>query len=198
MRLAALSWLHPGLRVDASATPGFGVARFNLAPSARLTIGPGAATEYRPGALNVVIFDGGEIELCAGAWLRTEVAPVTLVAFAGARLVVGPDVMLNGCTVSAKRSVTIARRAAIGPGTRIYDSDQHDLDDERKEQIAPVAIGEFVWIAADVTVMRGVAIGAHAVVGARSVVTRDVPAHALAFGVPARVHGSVGDRTNAR
>jgi acetyltransferase-like isoleucine patch superfamily enzyme len=197
-RLAGLSWLHPGLRVDPSATPGFGVARMNLAPTAKLTIGAGAATEYRPGALNFVIHDGGEIEICAGAWLRTEIAPVTLVAFPGARLVVGPEVMLNGSSVSAKRSVTIARRAIVGPGTRIYDSDQHALDDARPEQIAPVEIGEFAWIAADVTVMRGVSIGAHAVVGARSVVTRDVPAHALAFGVPAALRGSVGDRSNAR
>lgn len=197
-RLAGLQWLHPGLRVDPSATPGFGVARFNLAPSAKLTIGAGAATEYRPGALNLVIFDGGEIEICPGAWLRTEIAPVTLVAFPGARLVVGPEAMLNGASVSAKREVVIARRAIVGPGTRVYDSDQHDLDDARKEKIAPVSIGEFAWIASDVTVLRGVTIGAHAVVGARSVVTRDVPPHALAFGAPAEVHGAVGDRSNAR
>ncbi len=197
-RLAGLRWLHPGLRVDAGATPAFGVARMNLAPGARLTIAAGAATEHRPGALSFVIFEGGEITIGPGAWLRTEIAPVTLVAYPGATLVVGPEVMLNGCSVSAKREVVIARRAIVGPGSRVYDSDQHDLDDVRKEKIAPVAIGELAWIASDVTVMRGVSIGAHAVVGARSVVTRDVPAHALAFGVPAEVRGSVGDRSNAR
>jgi acetyltransferase-like isoleucine patch superfamily enzyme len=46
--------------------------------------------------------------------------------------------------------------------------------------------------------MRGVTIGAHAVVGARSLVTRDVPPHTLVYGTPAEPRGSVGDRTNAR
>jgi acetyltransferase-like isoleucine patch superfamily enzyme len=47
-------------------------------------------------------------------------------------------------------------------------------------------------------VLRGVSIGAHAIVGTRSLVTSDVPAHGLAFGVPARVRGVVGDRSKAR
>jgi acetyltransferase-like isoleucine patch superfamily enzyme len=53
-------------------------------------------------------------------------------------------------------------------------------------------------VASDVTVMRGVTIGAHAVVGARSLVTRDVPPHTLVYGTPAEPRGTVGDRTNAR
>ena len=48
------------------------------------------------------------------------------------------------------------------------------------------------------TVLRGVTIGAHAVVGSRSLVTNDVPPHGLAFGVPARVRGVVGDRSKVR
>jgi maltose O-acetyltransferase len=198
LRLRGLHWLHAGLSIDASATPAFGAARFNLAPSARLWIGAGAATEHRPGALSFVLFEDASIEIGAGAWLRTEVAPITLVAYPGARIRIGPEVLLNGCSVSAKREVTVARRAMVGPGSRIYDSDQHALDEAHPERVAPVAIGELAWVASDVTVMRGVTIGAHAVVGARSVVTRDVPDHALALGAPARVRGSVGDRSQAR
>ena len=59
-------------------------------------------------------------------------------------------------------------------------------------------IGDFAWIASDVTLMRGVRIGEHAVIGARSLVTHDVPPHSLAYGQPARVHGPVGDRSRAR
>ena len=84
----------------------------------------------------------------------------------------------------------------VGPGSRVYDADQHPFDAERPEQVAPVRIGEFVWVASDVTVMRGVTIGDHAVVGARSVVLRDVPAHTLAFGTPAEARGAVGDRSS--
>jgi maltose O-acetyltransferase len=86
----------------------------------------------------------------------------------------------------------------VGPGTRVFDSDQHDIDAERTERIAPVSIGDHVWIAGDATVLRGVTIGEHAVIGTRSLVTRDVPPHTLAYGEPAEPRGAVGDRSRAR
>jgi carbonic anhydrase/acetyltransferase-like protein (isoleucine patch superfamily) len=198
VRLAALRWLVPGLEIHPSATPAFASARYVVEPGGRLVIGPRAATERRPGALSFLVHAGGEIVIGEGAWLRTEVGPVVLAAFPGARLVVGPEALLNGCTVSAKREVVIERKAMVGPGSRIYDADQHDLDVEHREVVAPVRIGELAWISSDVTVMRGVTIGAHAVVGARSLVTRDVPPHTLVYGTPAEPRGSVGDRTGAR
>jgi acetyltransferase-like isoleucine patch superfamily enzyme len=194
-RRAWLGWLVPGLEIDASAAAAFGAARYNVAPGGRVRIGPRAATEHRPGALSFLVYAGGEIVVEEGAWLRTEVAPVQLVAYPGARLVVGAQALLNGCTVSAKREVRIGRGALVGPGARVYDADQHALDRDHPERIAPVAIGDWAWVASDVTVTRGVTIGAHAVIGARSLVTRDVPPHTLAFGVPAEPRGSVGDRT---
>jgi acetyltransferase-like isoleucine patch superfamily enzyme len=196
LRLAGLGWLHPGLRVDATASPCFGVARISLTPAARLTIGANAATEYRPGLLNLVVYDGAEIELAPSSWLRTEVGHVNLTAFEGARIFVGPEVMLNACSVSARREVVFERRSTMGPGSRIYDF-THDLDDARKGSSAPVRIGAHTWIASDVTVLPGVTIGAHCVIGARSLVTRDVPPHTLAFGAPATPRGALGDRTRA-
>jgi carbonic anhydrase/acetyltransferase-like protein (isoleucine patch superfamily) len=198
LRLAWLCWLVPGLDVHPSATAAFASARFVIEPGGKLRIGPRAATERRPGALSFLVHAGGEIVIEEGAWLRTEVEPVVLAAFPGARLVVGPEALLNGCTVSAKREVVIERKAMVGPGSRVYDADQHDLDAERREVVAPVRIGELAWVASDVTVMRGVTIGAHAVVGARSLVTRDVPPHTLAYGTPAEPRGRVGDRSTAR
>ena len=198
VRLAALGWLVPGLAVHPSATPAFASARYVIEPGGRLVIGPRAATERRPGALSFIVHAGGEIVIEEGAWLRTEVGPIVLAAFPGARLVVGPEVLLNACSVSAKRSVVIERKAMVGPGSRVYDADQHDLDGDTREVVAPVRIGELAWVAADVTVMRGVTIGAHAVVGARSLVTRDVPPHTLAYGTPAEPRGRVGDRSGAR
>jgi acetyltransferase-like isoleucine patch superfamily enzyme len=197
LRLAGLGWLHPGLRVDAAASPCFGVARISLTPGAKLTIGANAATEYRPGLLNLVVHDGAEIELAPNSWLRTEVGAVNLTAFAGARIVVGPEVMLNACSVSAQREVVLEERSTVGPGSRIYDF-THDLDDAHPGFAAPVRIGAFSWIASDVTVLPGVTIGAHCVIGARSLVTRDVPPHTLAFGAPAEPRGAIGDRSRAR
>ncbi|MCP5068598.1 MAG: acyltransferase [bacterium] len=198
---ARLRWhhaRHPGLSVHPTASSAFAVARFQLAPGARLAIGPGAATERRPGWLNFLVHEGGEIVVEEGAWLRTEVAPVTLVAYPGGRLVLGPESFVNGAHLSAKTEVWLGRKAQIGPNSKLYDADQHDLDDARPEGRAPVRVGEHAWVASDVTVMKGVAIGAHSIVGARSVVNRDVPAHEFWAGSPAKHLGSVGDRSQAR
>ena len=198
LKLRWLRFLHPGLEIDPSAHASFAVARLNMAPGARLRIGPRAATERIPGALSLILHPGAEVILEEGAWLRTEVGPIVITAWPGARVVIGPDVLLNGCNVSAKAEVTFERKSQVGPGSRVYDSDQHDLDDVRLERTEPVRIGEYAWVSSDVTVMRGVTVGAHSIIGARSVVNRDLPPHTLAFGSPAKQRGQVGDRTNAR
>ena len=56
-----------------------------------------------------------------------------------------------------------------------------------KEHIAPVTIGDDVWIAAGAVICSGVKIGNRTVIGAGSVVTRDIPDDVFACGVPARV-----------
>ncbi len=55
------------------------------------------------------------------------------------------------------------------------------------EDVAPVRIGNSVWLGAKVTVLKGVSIGDGAIVGANAVVSSDLPPGAVAVGVPARV-----------
>jgi len=198
MRLRIRMALQPGLDVHPSASSNFAAARFSLAPGARLRIGPRAVTERRRGALSFLLGPGASVEVGEGAWLRTEVGPVYVVAFEGAHIHIGPGGFINGAYLSAKREVRLGRHTSIGLGSRVFDSDQHDLDADRPEVTAPVRIGDFVWVASEATVLRGVTIGDHSVVGTRSLVTRDVPPHTLAFGVPAEPRGSVGDRSEAR
>jgi acetyltransferase-like isoleucine patch superfamily enzyme len=169
-----------------------------MGPGAELRIGDGVVTERRRGALRFLLGAGARVEIGDGTWLRTDLGPVVVAAFAGARLVMGERSFLNAAHVSAKQAVTLGTCAWVGPGSRVFDSDQHDLDDARPERALPVRIGDHVWVASDVTVLKGVTIGSHTIVGARSVVTHDLPDHALAYGAPARVKGSVGDRSRAR
>jgi len=197
-RLRLRSARCSGLEIDPAASSNFAAAEFSLAPGARLRIGPGASTERRRGALRFFLGPGASVEVGENAWLRTDLGPVTVSAFDGARVTIGADAFLNGASLSAKREVRVGRRAWLGPGTRVFDSDQHDLDAERPEISDPVAIGNHVWLASDVTVLRGVTIGDHSVVGARSLVTHDLPPHSLAYGVPARPRGVVGDRSKTR
>lgn len=139
--------------------------------------------------------EGASVEIGADTWLRTDLGPVILFAFPGARIRIGREGFLNGCHLSSKAALEIGDRVWIGPGSRVFDADQHDLDAERLQQISPVVIGDHCWIAADVTVLRGVSIGEQSVVGTRSLVTRSLPPHSLAYGNPAAVHGTIGDRS---
>jgi len=71
----------------------------------------------------------------------------------------------------------------------IYDTDWHPLPGASAEEIptAPVTIEDGAWLGAGCIVLKGVTIGAGTVVGAGAVVTRDLPAHCIAAGNPARV-----------
>ena len=89
----------------------------------------------------------------------------------------------------------IGNHCLIAGGVRIADFDGHPLGaDERRagatfaaETVLPVIIGDDVWIGHGAVILKGVNIGDRAVIGARAVVTRDVPADTVVAGNPARV-----------
>lgn len=100
----------------------------------------------------------------------------------GARLQIGTGTYLNRDTeVVAWQEVSIGRHCMIGWDVLIMDTDQHPLPGRVLDN-RPVRIGERVWIGARATILKGVTIGDGAVVGACSVVTKDVPAGAIVTG----------------
>ncbi len=187
-----------GLEIDRAASSNLAFARFSLDEGARLKISAGVVTERLPGMLHFLLGRDAEVEIGERTWLRTEVGPVYIVAFAGAKIQIGPDCLLNSAYISAKQRIEIGTHSLVGMGSRIFDSDQHDFDATHPETSAPVQIGNHVWIASDVSVLKGVFVGDHSVIGTRSVVLRSLPAHSLACGVPATLRGEVGDRTRTR
>lgn len=131
----------------------------------------------------------GKLRLGAGCYIRSRRhAPVDLyVAHAGS-LEVGPDTFINqGVRISCSRRISIGTGCLIGDDSVILDNDYHALPGEEEPTSAPVTIGDHVWIATRVIVLRGVTIGDSSVIGAGSVVTKDIPPFSLAVGVPARV-----------
>lgn len=103
-------------------------------------------------------------------------------------LSIGSYSRINGVHISVKQSVTIGKRVRIGPYTLIMDSDFHDAYDRSKDgKVKPVTIGDDVWIASRVIILKGVSIGAGAMIAAGSVVTHDVPGKSVVAGVPAKV-----------
>jgi maltose O-acetyltransferase len=109
----------------------------------------------------------------------------------GFNISLGAGVFLNfNCVILDVVKVMIGERTQIGPGVQILAAD-HPRDPVGRasglEFGRPVLIGRNVWIGAGAIILPGVSIGDDALIGAGSVVTRDVPAAATAFGNPARV-----------
>jgi acetyltransferase-like isoleucine patch superfamily enzyme len=103
------------------------------------------------------------------------------------RITIGDRVAINSfCRLFGHGSIVIGEDTQIGPGSLITTTG-HDYQSDLKEQFRPVTVGKGVWIGANVTILSGVEIGDSAVIGAGSVVTRNIPPRTIAVGVPARV-----------
>ncbi|MGM0914303.1 MAG: sugar O-acetyltransferase [Pseudomonadota bacterium] len=108
-----------------------------------------------------------------------------------AHIVLGEGVFFNfNCVVLDVAPVTIGDRVLFGPAAQLYTA-THPIDAASRrtgiEAGRPIAIGDDCWIGGAVVINPGVSIGAHTVIGAGSVVTRDIPAEVFAAGNPCRV-----------
>ena len=106
----------------------------------------------------------------------------------GYNIYLGKEVMVNfNCVFLDVCPIIIGDYTLIGPNTQIYTA-CHSLDykerQENKEFGKPVRIGDHVWIGGNVTILPGVSIGDHSIIGAGSVVTKDIPANVIAVGNP--------------
>jgi acetyltransferase-like isoleucine patch superfamily enzyme len=108
------------------------------------------------------------------------------------KIYIGANTYINRNTfIDAIESLSIGQHCAIGPNCYITDHD-HGTDINftplKQPMVAkPTKIGDRVWIGANVTILKGVTIGDDAIVGAGSVVTKDLPAKSIAVGIPAKV-----------
>lgn len=99
---------------------------------------------------------------------------------------------LNGTAIVSYRSVYIGKSVSMGPSVTIMDCDGHSTNRLMPDGIShfrhkPVVIEDGCWIGFGATILKGVRVGHRAVIGAGSVVTRDVPPSCLVVGSPARV-----------
>jgi acetyltransferase-like isoleucine patch superfamily enzyme len=143
--------------------------------------------DVRRGA-HFTVRDGGRVRFGDSCILDRDITvEVTGRLEVGRRTIFG-----HHCTLAARSLVSIGACCLIAEMVSIRDHD-HDfsrLDVPTMDQGATVdnvVIGYNVWLGSKVTVLKGVTIGDNAVVGAGAVVSRDVPANAIAAGVPARV-----------
>ncbi|GAK88045.1 galactoside O-acetyltransferase [Vibrio ponticus] len=94
-------------------------------------------------------------------------------------------------------TITIGNHVMFGPNV-VLTTAGHPIDPARRRKVAqfniPITIEDNVWIGANVVVLPGVTIGENSVVGAGSVVTKDIPPNAVAVGNPCRVLREISAR----
>ncbi len=108
---------------------------------------------------------------------------------------IGNNVFLNSTRFGCRISITVGDDCILGDAN-VTDTDFHHVDPRQRHSpepppAKPVVIERNVWIAGASIVLKGVTIGENSVVGAGSVVTRDIPKDSLALGNPAQVVKSI-------
>jgi acetyltransferase-like isoleucine patch superfamily enzyme len=132
------------------------------------------------------IYARGRVRLGRVA-LRGRLVPVELGALAGAVLEIGDGTFINqGASIVANERIVIGKNVRIGDFVAIYDTDHHPVDELTPTQMAPVTVGDDVWIGRGAILLPGSSIGEYAVVAAGAVVSGAVPARTLVAGAPAR------------
>jgi acetyltransferase-like isoleucine patch superfamily enzyme len=106
-------------------------------------------------------------------------------------LQIGDGCGLSGTVIGALGSVVLGRGVLCGANTFITDFDWHAVDPLARRTVLPnpqpVLIGSNVWLGLSSIVLKGVSIGENSVIGAGSVVTRDIPPNVVAAGNPCAV-----------
>lgn len=109
----------------------------------------------------------------------------------GCNISIGDDTFLNhGAYLMDCAPITIGSHVFIGPNLGAYTAQHPLLPEERNrgvERALPIVIEDDCWLGGDVKIMPGVTIGRGSVIGAGSVVTRDVPSGVIAAGVPVKI-----------
>jgi maltose O-acetyltransferase len=126
---------------------------------------------------------------------KAEIRPVFACDY-GRNIRAGRNLFVNfNCVFLDCAPIEIGDDVQIGPAVQIYTA-AHPLDPARRraglEYARPVRIGNNVWIGGGAILLPGITVGDDAVIGAGSVVTRDVPAGALVAGNPSRVMHPAG------
>lgn len=118
-----------------------------------------------------------------------------------ASLTIGNNVGFNGVLLYSSNSITIGNYVKIGGGTRIYDTDHHSLDYEKRRKSVtdigkslPIKIEDDVFIGTGCYIGKGVTIGARSIIAAGSIVVKSIPADCIAGGNPCKVIKYISDK----
>ena len=104
---------------------------------------------------------------------------------------IGDNTRINGASIHAAERIIIGKNCLIAANVTIVDSDGHGLRPDERHLVnpsaRPIIIEDNVWIGLNSIILKGVRIGTNSVIGAGSVVSRDVPPNSVVSGNPAQV-----------
>ncbi|MGM9998241.1 MAG: sugar O-acetyltransferase [Candidatus Bruticola sp.] len=114
----------------------------------------------------------------------------------GENIYLGSRCYINyNCVMLDCASISLGDGVLIGPNCGLYTA-IHPLNSGLRlqgiEMAKPIKVGDGVWLGGNVTILPGVSIGEYSVIGAGSVVTKDIPSRVLAYGNPCRVIKELG------
>ena len=168
-----------------------GAERISFAPGGALRVGVAPFGLTSTSDTSVIRVREGASFVCAGT---VSLQRGVRVVVDGGRLQIGHATNINGLTkILVASSVTIGCECTFSWDVQILDNDFHTMtvNGEEKPSVAPVVIGDRVWVGTGAIILKGVTVGDGAVIAAGAIVTRDVPAGAVAAGSPAKIVGSI-------
>ncbi|MGR5307944.1 acyltransferase [Vibrio mediterranei] len=170
---------------------------FSGCPSITLTKAGSKRSEYFPNNSKAIVIDSGcYLESSHFPAFPSGITKLTSVAVNDrpfGKIVIGKGCVLQGTSICAYDKVSIGNNVIFGPNTVIMDCSGHALtnrgypDELDNLKADPVTIGNDVWIGYGCIVLPGVNIGDNAIIGAGSVITKDIPANCMAAGNPCTV-----------
>lgn len=108
----------------------------------------------------------------------------------GGQINIGKYTVINpGVRITSASSITVGDNTMLATGVYLSDADWHDLQHRiyAPGNTAPIVLEDNVWIGDNALVTKGVTVGTNSIVGAYSVVTKDVPANTIVAGNPAKI-----------
>ncbi len=135
-----------------------------------------------------VVINQGKLVIGDNVQLISDYQPTRLAVGPKDEQKIGDGTVINSTILAAQRQIIIGENCRLAPFVHFMDSDFHDVGDRLADgKSGPIIIGDGAVLGAHTLVLRGVTIGEGAELLPGSVVTKDIPAGALAGGVPAKV-----------